>query len=210
MPTRSLARTLSVYQRSADAYLAEWGGRRYRVPPLLSELIRSLPRGARILDMGCGPGQDTRHLASLGFRAAGLDAVMEFLLRAHTRARTTRLVQGDIRNLPFRPHSFDAVWAAASLIHLPKRSLGRALREVRHILKSGDPLAATFLHGTASGVLTRGWLPGRFVSRWTKDELASAVKRAGWEVEALATVTNRERKGRWLNLLARVKAPYRG
>jgi hypothetical protein len=87
--------------------------------------------------------------------------------------------------------------------------VGRALRALRVIVKPSGRLAATFVHGTTSGVLTRGWLPGRYVARWTKEELASAVERAGWDIESLMTVTNRERKGRWLNLLARAKAPYR-
>jgi len=200
---RSIARTLEIYQRNVDAYLAQWGTRRYRVPPLLSELTRALPRGARVLDLGCGPAQDTRHLASRGFQAVGLDAVFAFLAWARHNDRTTHLVCGDMRHPPFRAGSFDATWAAASLIHLQRRTLRQALDELRVIVTPGGRLAATFVHGATSGVLPRGWLPGRYVSRWTKAALTTVVKRAGWEVEALTTVSNRERKGRWLNLLAR-------
>ncbi len=202
MTRHSIVRTLDVYRRGLDTYLAQWGRRRYHVPPLLRDLLRSLSGGARVLDLGCGPGQDTRYLASRGFQPVGFDAVRPFLEWARVRHRETRLVQGDIIELPFRPHAFTAAWAAASLIHLPKRDVRRALTELRAIMTPGGRLAATFVHGTASGVLTRGWLPGRYFSRWTKAELASAVARAGWEIESLTTVTNRERKGRWLNLLA--------
>lgn len=206
MTTRPITRTLDVYHLGLETYLAQWGRRRYRVPPLLRELIRTLSRGARVLDVGCGPGQDTRYLALRGFDAVGFDAMRPFLEWARAQHRKTRLVQGDIRGLPFRPHAFAAAWAAASLIHLPKRDVGRVLRELRAIITPGGRLAATFVHGTASCVLTRGWLPGRYFSRWTKTELASAIARAGWDVESLITVTNRERKGRWLNLVARSRA----
>jgi SAM-dependent methyltransferase len=205
MTPRSVTRTLDVYRRDADAYVAHWARRRYRVPPLLSELMSAIPRGARVLDLGCGPGQDTRYLASRGFDPVGLDAVRPFLEWARAQRRKTRLVQGDILDLPFRPHSFSAAWAAASLIHLSKREASRVLGELRAIITPGGRLAATFVHGTASGVLTRGWLPGRYFSRWTKAELAAVVTRAGWEIESLVTVTNRERRGRWLNLVARTK-----
>ncbi len=203
MSSPSITRTLDVYRHGVGVYLAHWGRRRYRVPPLLRELTRAILHGARVLDIGCGPGQDTRHLQARGFQAVGFDAVGPFLVWARAQNRTTRLVQGDILEPPFRLHSFDAAWAAASLIHLPKRDVRGVLRALRKVVHPGGVLAATLVHGTTSGVLTRGWLPGRYVSRWTKAELATAVERTGWEIDTLTTVVNRERKGRWLNLLAR-------
>jgi len=53
-----------------------------------------------------------------------------------------------------------------------------------------------------SRLVTDGWVPGRYFARWRKEELARAVRRAGWLIRELSVVTNCERKGRWLNLLA--------
>jgi SAM-dependent methyltransferase len=200
--------TLVVYQGGLETYLSHWGRRRYRVPPLLREGIRTFPPGGRVLDLGCGPAQDTRYLAKQGYGAVGVDAVGEFLSWARAKDRGTRLVRSDIRRLPFGPATFDAVWAAASLIHLSKRDLRFSLAALRSVVAPGGRLVATLLHGTTSGTVTTGWLPGRYVSRWTKEELRAAVTRAGWEIERLTTVTNRESKGRWLNLIA--KRPKRG
>jgi SAM-dependent methyltransferase len=197
------ARTLEAYRSGIETYLAQWGRRRYRVPPLLREFIMMLPRGARVLDLGCGPAQDTRYLATRGYRSVGFDAVPEFLAWARSTNAETPLIRGDIRHLPFAPHAFEAVWAAASLIHLSKRDVRPVLAALRTIVGPGGRLAATFVHGTTSGVVTKGWLPGRYISRWTKAELALTVERSGWEIDSLLTVTNRERKGRWLNLSAR-------
>lgn len=203
LPMRSVTRTLNAYRRGVDAYLAQWGQRRYRVPPLLRELIGTLPRGVSVLDVGCGPGQDVKYLRSRGFQAVGFDALPEFLLWARSRHRTMSLVQGTFLTLPFRARSFAAAWAAASLIHLPKRDVRRALRGLWTVVQPGGHLAATFVHGATSGVVTTGWLPGRYISRWTKAELVNAVERAGWRIDSLTTVSNRERTGRWLNVLAR-------
>ena len=57
-------------------------------------------------------------------------------------------------------------------------------------------------YGVKSRLVTDGWVTGRYFARWRKDELARAVRRAGWKILELKVVTNRERKGRWLNLLA--------
>jgi hypothetical protein len=98
--------------------------------------------------------------------------------------------------------SFDGLWAAASLIHLPKPNARRALTDLCKLIRPGGLFAATMAHGVKSHLVRDGWLPGRYFARWGKEELAHAVHRAGWSVLELRVVTNRERKGQWLNLLA--------
>lgn len=195
--------TLSAYAARADLYLAEWDRRAYRIPPLLQTWIVSLPKGARLLDLGCGPAQDSRYLQKEQFRPVGLDGTWPFLLRARRRARRIPLVQGDFEAIPFRACTFDAIWAAASLIHLPKKRLGPVLSALKEKTKEGGALAATFAHGRGEGVLREGWIPGRYFSYFKKDELARIVRAAGWEIVHLETVRHRERRGRWLNLVAR-------
>lgn len=139
-----------------------------------------------------------RHL-----RVVALDLCWPLLHYARRRTSWLPLIQADLRLLPLRHAAFDVVWAAASLIHLPKNAVRRTLREIRRVVRPGGMLAATLAQGERSGYLRTGWIPGRFISRWRKDELARAVSRSGWELVRLETVANRERKGRWLNLLAR-------
>ena len=64
-------------------------------------------------------------------------------------------------------------------------------------------LGATVAHGRRAGFLRGGWIPGRYFARWMKAELGRAARRAGWDVLRLETVDHRERKGRWLTLIAR-------
>jgi len=98
--------------------------------------------------------------------------------------------------------SSDGLWAAASLMHLPKSDARRVLSELWRFVRPGGFFAATVTHGMKSRLVTDGWLPGPYVARWKKDELARAVHRAGWTILELKVITNQERKGRWLNLLA--------
>ena len=66
----------------------------------------------------------------------------------------------------------------------------------------GGLFAATVTYGMTGRLVTDGWVPGRYFARGKKNELARAVRRAGWNILELKMVTNRERKGRWLNLIA--------
>lgn len=184
-------------------FLQAWGHRPYRWPALLIEVLRHISPQARLLDLGCGAGQDTRALRRAGFRVVGLDVSDPLLRYARRRSPRLSLVQADIRYLPYVPDVFDGIWAAASLIHLPKSSIQTTLRALAHLTTPEGILAATFVHGGRSGMVQRGWIPGRFISRWHKQELAVTLGRTGWRIVELKTVSDHERKGRWLNLIAR-------
>jgi SAM-dependent methyltransferase len=169
---------------------------------LLIEWLKYLPAGARLLDLGCGGGQDAGDLGQRGYRVVGLDRTSALLSAARRRHLSLPLVRADLRQLPFQAMSFDGLWAAASLMHLPKQDVRRILTDLCGLVRPGGLFAATVTQGVKSCLVTDGWVPGRYFARWRKEELARAVRRAGWKIIELRVVTNRERKGRWLNLLA--------
>lgn len=200
--TQLVLQTIDAYERSAKECLARWSKRRHRRPPLLVEWLRYLPAGASLLDLGCGGGQDSNVLGQRGYRVVGVDRASALLSAGRCRYRSLPLICADLRNLPFQATSFDGLWAAASLMHLPKPVARRILADLCKLVRPGGLLAATVTYGVKSRLVTDGWVPGRYFARWRKDELARAVRRAGWTILELNVVANRERKGRWLNLLA--------
>ncbi len=127
---------------------------------------------------------------------------MPLLQFANGRIPSVPLILTDIRALPIRTDSLDGVWAAASLIHLPKRNVAGVLAELHDIVKPTGLFAATFTYGSNSRIKRTGWMPGRYFARWRKDELARALRRAGWTVLSLRVVSNQERKGRWINVIS--------
>ncbi|MDH5642456.1 MAG: class I SAM-dependent methyltransferase [Nitrospira sp.] len=198
-----MAQTLLVYERDVEAFLAQWGRKRYKRPSLLCEWTTLLSRKALLLDLGCGAGQDARYLKTLGYRVIGLDRTMSLLRFANGRVPVLPLVLADMRALPIRPGVLDGIWAAASLMHLSKPVARQVLARLRDAVCPNGLLAATVTHGWRSRVKQGGWMPGRYFARWKKDELARALHRAGWEVLSIRVVSHRERKGRWINVIAR-------
>lgn len=75
------------------------------------ELLQ-LPRGARILDVGCGPGRHAVPFAQAGLAVTGVDASRRFLDIAAARAREAGVgaafFEVDARRMPF-DDEFDAV-----------------------------------------------------------------------------------------------------
>ncbi len=200
--TQLVLQTIDAYERSAMECVARWNKRQHRRSPLLAEWLQSLPVDARLLDLGCGGGQDADDLGQRGYRVVGLDRTSALLLAGRRRYRSLPLVRADLRDLPFHSMSFDGLWAAASLMHIPKPDARRILTDLSRLVRPGGLFAATVTHGVKSCLVTDGWAPGRYFARWRKDELARAVRRAGWEIISLRVVSNQERKGRWINLLA--------
>ena len=200
---REVTQTLRVYEDDAESFLTQWGRKRYTRPALLLQWTALLPQPARLLDLGCGAGQDARYLMTLGHRVIGLDRTMPLLRFAKRRSESLPLVQADLRALPIRAGTLDGVWAAASLMHLPKPMARQVLVQLRDSVQPQGLLAATVTHGWRSRIKQKGWMPGRYFARWKKDELARALHRAGWDVLFLCVVSNQERKGRWINVIAR-------
>lgn len=196
-------RTVHAYESYREIYIQEWDKRRYRLPPLLQSWTERLQPGSHLLDLGCGVGQDSRYLRRHRHHVVGVDLTWSFLRKAHRKSIRLPLLQADFHDLPFQEQSFDGVWAAASLIHCRKSRFQSVLGRLRLLLKPGGLLGATLRHGSQSGYLQNQWIPGRYISQWLKPELPRVVQQAGWTIVQLEIVTNQERKGRWLNVIAR-------
>ncbi|WP_447970937.1 class I SAM-dependent methyltransferase [Nitrospira sp. M1] len=195
-------RTVQAYEAQHDIYLHEWNARRYKVPPHLHNLIARIPKAGLIVDVGCGPGQDARYLRRQGFHVCGADLTWSFLQAAKARAPRLPVVQADMRRLPFPLQTFDGIWAAASIIHLPKAQARTLFRRLLTLTKPGGWLALTVMYGREVGVPQKQWIAGRYLAKWHKSELKRVVHAAAWNIVSVERVKHQERKGSWLNLLA--------
>jgi SAM-dependent methyltransferase len=131
----------------------------------------------------------------------GLDRTGALLGFVRRRAPIVPLILADVRRIPLHRGSVDGIWAAASIIHLPKAAVRVLLVDLLDVIQPGGVLAATVAHGLKSWILRRGWIPGRYFARWTKGELDRTFQAAGWHVIELIVVTGQERKGRWINVI---------
>jgi len=98
---------------------------RWPFSELISRTFRSLggshPNETRVLELGCGTGNNLRFLAEEGFIPFGIDASptaiekARELLAAHELDATLQV--GDITELPWPDNSFDLVLDRAALVH---------------------------------------------------------------------------------------------
>lgn len=103
---------------------------------LAQEMLEAeVPPAAKVLDVGCGPGEMAARLTGRGYEVWGLDIAEPMIRYARARCGADRFRVGDAENIPFADNTFDAVICLAVVEYLDADE--RALREIRRVLKPG-------------------------------------------------------------------------
>jgi SAM-dependent methyltransferase len=111
-----------------------------------ADVAAVVPEGARVLEVGCGPGHLSIALARRhGLDVTGLDLDPAMIERARANASRVAVADtnqptftvGDAASLPFPDGSFDLVVSTFSMHHWANPSGG--LAEIGRVLRSGAP-----------------------------------------------------------------------
>jgi SAM-dependent methyltransferase len=76
-----------------------------------------LQSGAKILEGGCGTGRNVFSLQQIGFDAYGIDYATKTVALAHSLFPELKILEGDVRHLPFHAASFDGYWSLGVIEH---------------------------------------------------------------------------------------------
>jgi len=138
--------TLQFYRRNAEAYAQrEITSRHAR----MTRFLEPLAPGAKILELGCGAGGDSAEMIARGFDVRATDGSPELAAIAAKRIGrpVETLLFGDLREV----EAYDAVWANACLLHVPREQLAGILTLIRRALKPGGYFYASFKAGDVDG-----------------------------------------------------------
>lgn len=194
--------TLAYYAAHAAEYAEHTDA--IDVSPLYARFDPLLMPGSVVLDLGCGGGRDARHFAQSGHQVIGVDPCLPLLKEAesHTpdaaRGRINLMV-GAAPKLPLKDRSCSAIWACASLLHLPRSKMPLALAECSRILVPGGVFLTTVKRGSG-----KGRQDGRWFTFWEMEELKRVVFGNGFEVlSADESSLPAQRDTTWLNVIGR-------
>lgn len=195
-----------VIETTKEAYnkmAKEWSDKYFpstKVENKIDKFVNYITTGKKILDVGCGPGRDTKSLMNRGFDVIGIDFSEEMVREAKSRVPSGDFRLMDMRKLDFDKNSFDGVWAFASLLHIPKEQAPKVLTEFRRVLKKSGVLAISMKQGKGE-VLESEEETTRLFSYYTKDELVSLIEKSGFKIlESFVEVLNNT----WIVVLAEV------
>jgi SAM-dependent methyltransferase len=104
---------------------------------------RFLKPRARVLEAGCGIGQNVYALQSGGYQAFGVDFASETIQKVRREFPGLAVFVQDVRNLDFQDEFFDGYWSLGVIEHLWE-GYGEVLREARRVVRPSGYLFLCF------------------------------------------------------------------
>jgi SAM-dependent methyltransferase len=204
---RAAARAATV--RAYDAFAADYRAGTQGVPvpvaTAVSRLAAVLPAGARVLEIGSGPGRDAEALEEAGLSVRRTDVTpgfVDLLRRAGHDADVVDPLTDDLSDPAAPGAAYDAVWAGACLLHVDRDDLGTVLTRLGEATRSGGLLYASLKEGDGESWSVHGNVAApRFFTYWREDPLREVLTAAGWSVEHIGHGDGL-RGERWLEVLA--------
>jgi len=198
MPAHDEA-TLRFYAEFAPTYVASGAG---GVSRHLAAFLDAVPPGSKILELGCGGGRDAQAMIATGHQVDPTDGVASIARKAEELLRIpVRVMRFDELDACGQ---YDAVWANASLLHVPRPQLPPILSRIRSALKPGGLHHATYKAGGCEGRDSHG----RYFNYLSRDEAVDMYERAGrWEIVSVSEYTgggyDRGAQGPWVAVMAK-------
>ena len=201
--------TVESYDASAAAYRDGMSQVPDSVRLAIDEFVADLRPGARVLEIGSGPGRDARVLEEGGLSVRRTDVSPGFveLMRADGYAADVLDPLTDDLDDPTSPGApYDAVWANASLLHVARADLPAVLRRLLEATAVGGLLRLWVKEGDGEAWSTHGHVAGaRHFTFWREEPLRAVLEEAGWAVETVVRSTGAETGQPWLDV--RVRRP---
>jgi TDG/mug DNA glycosylase family protein len=190
------AKTAQVYEDRAEEWIAARSAQPWALERIAA-LAGKLASGARVADLGCGPGWYAEALSAHGLRPVALDVSAAMLREGARRAPALPRVRGDLAALPFARESLQGALAVNCLMHLPADQLPVALAHLHASLAVGGRLEGTLPRLPADSAGARGQqerslgddrFPGRLFTAFDEARVRAALTGAGFEDIAVEPV----------------------
>lgn len=174
---------VKTYDKIAQAYTKEFFEDKVDIK-YLDKFLSLLPRKAKILDVGCGPGNFTKYFLEKGFSTEGIDLSTEMLKIARKMVPKSTFKVMDMRKLKYPHKSFDGLCIAYSLYHVPSNQTTCVLKEFYRVLKPRGIMILMLQKGKGEGIIPEPFDPKRkmFFKYFQEKEIKNLLKKSGFKI----------------------------
>ena len=191
--------TLKYYATNTDEFIAST--LEADMSETQEKFLSFLPKGAHILDLGCGSGRDSLCFLQQGFQVTAVDGSLE-LAKFASELIGQEVIVSDFKDLVLPKASFEAIWASASLLHVHSEALPSILAKVIDLAKPGAVFYMSFKYGDYEGERT-----GRYYTDLNEARFAEFMQKSGRSLEIIeqwvAKDVRPDKPELWLNTFAR-------
>lgn len=197
--------TVASYDAFSDEYAAATAAQADDVRAQLDDFVAEVGEGARVLEIGSGPGRDARALEKAGLSVRRTDITPAFVRELRAQGYDADVVDPLTDDLsdPLRGMPYDGVWASACLLHVRREDLTTVLRRLAEATIPGGVLSLSVKEGDGARFSTHGSIDApRHFTFWREGPLRKVIEDAGWQVRDIGSTADRTDQP-WLLVCAR-------
>ena len=188
--------TIDYYDKNANQFMNTTSNVNFESNQ--NHFLEKIPKGAHILDFGCGSGRDTKYFLDKGYLVTAVDGSQELC------ALASEFTGINVKQMLFQElddHGiYDGIWACASILHLPREELVAVLKKMCEALKKNGIIYTSFKYGEFEGDRN-----GRYFVDMTEDSFSKLMDSVPELVIEEQWISRDVRSGRederWLNII---------
>ena len=189
--------SIRYYNDNADSFIGTT--QTVDMSGIYNEFLPALAPGAAILDAGCGAGRDTLNFKQMGFDVEAFDA-SEAMAKA-----TEQLIGSPVQCCTFLDYKttkqFAAIWACASLLHVPYAELAQTLTHLKQFLLDNGIFVVSFKYGNSER--QQGERHFTDMDEQRLEEVINQVQGLVIEKTWITSDNRPENETKWLNAIIR-------
>ena len=168
------------------------------------EFLKLVPKGGKILDLGCGSGRDSMNFIKLGYEVTAVDGSKELAKRASVLLGKEVIVS-TFEELELK-EKFHGIWACASLLHIKREDLKTVLNNLYNNLDDNGVFYMSFKYGEKEYVDDKN----RYFNCFTDESIISFINE-NTKYNILGLYITEDKLGRvnevkWVNLICNKKS----
>ncbi len=188
--------TTQAYNQNAANYHSTHAGK-LLAQEQLDEFITLVNPPAQVLDIGCGPGYDTKYLSEK-YSMSGVEISDKFADIAQYENPGAKITLGDIVTTDIGKNKFKGIWARDSIHHIPEKDLDNLFKKIYDALVDEGILYTIVREGEGEIYeqnKTNYQKTEKFFHLFTPEELTKRAEQAGFKV---VKIDHTKRSHKWL------------
>ncbi len=171
------------YNTIASEYLEIRGREGGKDVQLLQELVKCLPGGSKVLDVGCGAGVPVTRFLSEYFDVTGVDFSGSQLALARELVPEATFIQQDMTELDLPDETYDAITSYYAIIHVPRRFHKDLLLNFHRMLKPSGLILLNMGRGDQDDVINEDYHGARmYWSHFNAETNIELIKDCGFNI----------------------------
>ena len=166
--------------------------------------LKLVPKGGKILDLGCGSGRDSMNFMKLGYEVTAIDGAKELAKKASVLLGK-EVILSTFEELELK-EKFHGIWACASLLHIKREDLIIVLNNLYNNLEDNGVFYMSFKYGEKEYVDDKN----RYFNCFTDESIISFINE-NTKFNILDLYITEDKLGRvnevkWVNLICNKKS----